>query len=438
MSSEPLLEIIDDFAPAELFAEACKVGAAKGWYFGHGSHDHDTGRFWKMDLEGIKVFDAIWQHAQKRCEKMVGAPIRVLRQYANGHTYGLGGQPHLDDHRPGSYTLLYYPMAEWKDGWDGETVFFDEHGEIALSVRPRPNRAVIFDSRILHAGRAPSRSCPDLRVTVAYKLQVAVSEVREPKAEERPAGIPPALPMTTAETSRDGALREYIVRIPEDRIRQLVHEKLTKLGETVRLPGFRPGKIPAAVLEQRYGASTRSEILKELITDAAAKTPPEGSVVASVDVQQDAGGAEFKLTTVYLPDLAEPDLSQLTLERLSASDSDLASSGLEREALAGHVKQQMLDHLDRSYAFPLPGTAVEREFAAIWQAAKSQGSATDADAAEFRRIAERRIRLGIVVAELARRYAISGSQTESLVLDRLISSARVVERVATLDDLSQL
>ena len=124
-----------------------------------------------MDLAGIVVFDTIWQQTRGRCELLVGAGLRVIRQYANGHTYGLGGKAHVDDSRPGCYTLLYYPMAEWNDDWEGETVFYDECGEVAVSVRPRPNRAVLFDSRILHAGRAPSRACPALRVTVAYTLE---------------------------------------------------------------------------------------------------------------------------------------------------------------------------------------------------------------------------------------------------------------------------
>ncbi len=61
----PLLEVIDDLASPELFAEAAKTGAAKGWYFGHGSHETDHGRFWKFDLDGIVVYDQIWQQTRR-------------------------------------------------------------------------------------------------------------------------------------------------------------------------------------------------------------------------------------------------------------------------------------------------------------------------------------------------------------------------------------
>ena len=425
MASEPLLEILEDLAPAELFQEACKLSAAKGWYFGHGSHDHDPGRFWKMDLEGIVVFDEIWKVAKTRCEELTGGPIRVLRQYANGHTYGLGGQPHLDDHRPGSYTLLYYPMAEWQDGWEGETLFFDEQGEVAFTVRPRPNRAVLFDSRILHVGRAPSRACTALRVTVAYKLEAETS-LEQPAADE---------PSIAASSD---AVREFTVRVSESRIRQLTEEKLLKLGETVRLPGFRASKIPLSVLEQRYGASARAEILTALATDAAAKTPPEGSIVSNVDVKQGPEETEFRVTAVHVPSLADPDLSQLRLMRLTAGESELESLGLTPAALGDHLNQQVLDFLDQSYTFPLPGAAVEKELAAILGAMNAQGQSADSEAEYFRKIAERRLRLGIVIAELGRRYQMSGADLENQVLQRLMDGLEIETRPATAEELEEL
>ena len=55
--------------------------------------------------------------------------------------------------------------------WAGETVLYDGQGEIARAVLPAGNRAIFFDSRIGHAGRAPSRFFGGLRVTVAFKLE---------------------------------------------------------------------------------------------------------------------------------------------------------------------------------------------------------------------------------------------------------------------------
>lgn len=97
----------------------------------------------------------------------------MVRQYANGHTYGQGGRPHRDDERSDTYTLLYYPVPEWRPEWEGETVFYDQRGEIARTVMPATNRAIVFDSRLSHAVRPPSRFFGGLRITVAFKLEAA-------------------------------------------------------------------------------------------------------------------------------------------------------------------------------------------------------------------------------------------------------------------------
>ncbi len=409
---EPLLEVIEGLAPAALFEEACKLSSAKGWYYGHASNAGDGGRFWKMDLDGIAVFDAIWKTARERCEAMAGGPLQVLRQYANGHTYGLGGQPHVDDVRPGSFTLLFYPLAEWKDEWEGETVFYDEHGEIALSVRPRPNRAVLFDSRILHAGRAPGRACPALRVSMAYKLQ---------RVEEEAVPAPP--------TAGGGVERSYAIQVTSAEFQRMVEEHLTQLGASLRLPGFRPGKIPPQVLEQRYGARARDEAVKRLALETPQRVVPAGSILSSVEVSPDRDGVEVRITALHPPSLPEPDFSGVTLTRLTAGPE-------WTEALRAHLNQQILDHLAASYNFVAPALMVEREFAAIRQAVEQQGA--EGDAAGLRQIAERRVRLGIVVAELARRLGFSGAAIEAQVIEQLLTRPTVEERPATEEELQEL
>jgi SM-20-related protein len=450
MKDTPVLEILENFAPADLHAEAWTACTGKGWYFGHGSNDsrdESEPRFWKMDLEDQPAFGALWEHVRARCEELAGAPLRVMRVYANGHTYGLGGQPHSDDHRPGTYTLLYYPMLEWKPAWDGETVFL-EKDEVILSVVPRPNRAVFFDSRIAHAGRAPSRACPALRVTVAYKLEAVArtAQPAEPVAEVDDAGGLPT--RAVEEIGREGALRRFRIPIPAAEIDGRVDEQLTTLGRSVKLPGFRPGKIPPAVLRQRYGEDARRDVLTRLAIEAANRATPSGGLTSALTCTagERGGDAVFELAVTMLAELPAPDFSQVAIENLTASDP--AAAALCRD----HLKQQVLDALAAAYTFPIAPALVEREFAPIWRAAQAQlgsvsGTEREAVAAEFRTIAERRIRLGAVVAETARRRGIRspesatpetrGAVLEDLVIDALVSEAQVTERAATAEDLAR-
>jgi SM-20-related protein len=172
-ATPPLFQIFEKLLPDDVHLAVWESCMAKRWYFGNQSTPQDQAiPFWKMDMEGVAPVDQLWQSTKAVCENLVGHPLTVARQYANGHTYGLGGRPHMDDGREGCFTLLYYPMPLWNVEWEGETLFFNPNGDVIGGVIPAPNRAVLFDSRMLHAGRAPSRLCPVLRVTVALKLEV--------------------------------------------------------------------------------------------------------------------------------------------------------------------------------------------------------------------------------------------------------------------------
>jgi FKBP-type peptidyl-prolyl cis-trans isomerase (trigger factor) len=100
------------------------------------------------------------------------------------------------------------------------------------------------------------------------------------------------------------------------------------------------------------------------------------------------------------------------------------------------VKRQALDFLDAQYRFPVRPELIEGELAAIMKAIEGE-----ADAATFRELAERRLRLGFVIAELARRLGIppkSGAEVEDAVIDAIVAQAAVEERPATVSELREL
>jgi SM-20-related protein len=165
-----VIQFLPQLASEALHREVWQACEARSWRFGSRS-DPDAPPFWNMDLADCAPVTRLWEHARPRCEQIAGRGLRVVRQYANGHTFGQGGRPHRDDTRPGTFTLLYYPMLEWRPEWEGETVFVDERSEVIAALKPEPNRAVFFDSRVLHSGRAPGRAFTGLRVTIAYKLE---------------------------------------------------------------------------------------------------------------------------------------------------------------------------------------------------------------------------------------------------------------------------
>src|SRR6201995_5839922 len=59
--------------------------------------------------------------------------------------------------------------------------------------------------------------------------------------------------------------RKVVVRIPADSYESQVKTRIAEVGKTVRLKGFRPGKVPPKVVEQRFGAQIRGEAMNELV-----------------------------------------------------------------------------------------------------------------------------------------------------------------------------
>src|SRR5204862_4391288 len=66
-----------------------------------------------------------------------------------------------------------------------------------------------------------------------------------------------------------GALeRRVSMSVPVDEIERQVDERLKKLSRNVRMPGFRPGKVPLKLVAQTYGPQVRSEVLSDAVQKA--------------------------------------------------------------------------------------------------------------------------------------------------------------------------
>jgi len=63
-----------------------------------------------------------------------------------------------------------------------------------------------------------------------------------------------------------GLERRLSVGVPADRVDGAVDQRLREASRNVRLPGFRPGKVPMRVMKQRFGAGVRQEVLGEVIS----------------------------------------------------------------------------------------------------------------------------------------------------------------------------
>ena len=143
--------------------------------------------------------------------------------------------------------------------------------------------------------------------------------------------------MQVTETLSDGLRRGFSVVIPAADLAGRHSARLAELGRTLRLPGFRPGKVPPTLVRQRFGASVGSEVLQERLNEAAQQVITERglrpAMQPKLDLQGEApklatgGAAEdvaFTLEFEVLPEITPPDFAAITLPKLKAEVSDEA------------------------------------------------------------------------------------------------------------------
>ena len=130
--------------------------------------------------------------------------------------------------------------------------------------------------------------------------------------------------MQVTETLSEGLKRGYAVVVPMADMESKRTAKLAEVGKTVRLPGFRPGKVPLTVVRQRYGSAINSEVLEESVNSATQQvlsdrglrpaTQPKVDVTSPGDKQDLAFNVEVEL----LPEVPMPDFGAIALTRLRA------------------------------------------------------------------------------------------------------------------------
>ena len=127
--------------------------------------------------------------------------------------------------------------------------------------------------------------------------------------------------MNVIETSSDGLKREFKVVIDKAEIERQVAAKLADISKRVRIPGFRPGKIPLPLLKQRYGASVMGEVLEKTVADTSGKAVADKGLKPAMRPKievtsfEEDGDLEYTMAMEILPDIAPVELDGVKLEK---------------------------------------------------------------------------------------------------------------------------
>jgi len=132
------------------------------------------------------------------------------------------------------------------------------------------------------------------------------------------------------ETLSEGLKRAFTVVVPAADIETKRTAKLTELGKTLRLPGFRPGKVPFPVVRQRFGSAVSAEVLEESVNEATNRMLSDRGLRPAIQPKVDlvssdpARDVEFKVELEILPEITMPDFGALALTRPKAEVTEEA------------------------------------------------------------------------------------------------------------------
>ena len=143
--------------------------------------------------------------------------------------------------------------------------------------------------------------------------------------------------MQVTETASDSLSRSYRVKIPAADLENRVNTRLEEMGKEVKMPGFRPGKVPLNMLRRRYGQSVMGEVVEQAVNDAASKTIQDNELrpAASPSVEdvkfEEGTDLEYTLNIELLPEFELIDFGKLKLERpVAEPDDKQVDEALER------------------------------------------------------------------------------------------------------------
>jgi len=118
--------------------------------------------------------------------------------------------------------------------------------------------------------------------------------------------------------------RRLTFTLPADRLETVVGGRLKEIQRGANLKGFRKGKVPASVIEQRFGQQVRSEVMDGLLRESFGNAVRENALQIAGNPQIVQGDAELSFVATFevVPDFGDVDLTKLNVLRHTAEITD--------------------------------------------------------------------------------------------------------------------
>jgi trigger factor len=135
----------------------------------------------------------------------------------------------------------------------------------------------------------------------------------------------------TVETENEGLKRAFMLTIPAEDIEARVEQEVKRIAPQIRMPGFRPGKVPPNLIRKMHGESLRGDALQGAVQDGIQQLLTEQKIRPAFQPQvelnegyEPGNDAQVKVRLEALPDVPAPQIDDIQLDRLTVEADEKA------------------------------------------------------------------------------------------------------------------
>jgi trigger factor len=151
--------------------------------------------------------------------------------------------------------------------------------------------------------------------------------------------------------------RRMEVQVPAERVEKAIDERLKSISRTVRLKGFRPGKVPVKVVRQQFGQQVRQEVLGDVVQSTFQEavsqqnlTPATGPRIEPISAEQ-GGDLKYRAVFEIFPQFQLEGLESMEIRRpvgeVSTADIDAMIQNLRQQRPAFVAVEREARETDR-------------------------------------------------------------------------------------------
>lgn len=128
--------------------------------------------------------------------------------------------------------------------------------------------------------------------------------------------------MKVKEIKNEGLVREYKITLPAGALNDKVEQRLKTVAKKIKMPGFRPGKVPLTLVKKKHGKEILGEILESEVSRSTKEVLDERKIIPALQPKIEISGSfnegkdlEYSIALEVFPEVPEIELEKFAVEK---------------------------------------------------------------------------------------------------------------------------